>query len=425
LEKFKNFNEEYVFEKLSVYCEFIQLKVELSQEIDWLSILIEMREHVMSKGHLVEKSTLIDTVRDRKRRQLNLVNEHFANFIINKFIYHNKLSPNGSNNDYRNETEIFLIKLIINSNIEEIKKLNFALSMKADVRIVLKQVSSNISSDQITSEWNKRLASYSNALKKNKFTFIVGISRKRNKDDPTELLDSTELDHNEGGPGQGQERKRAKKFLPSDPATRFGASAQCSTTVVTPPGLSGLGFILEQLSLFCYNRGCSLGSKPIDWTQHMVAMREYCNGEKQFDDSDLRRKYRNLNIFIDNTANFVVNKYLLGTNCTGGGIEGPEVDYLFPLICFSEMESIARLNLAIFLKEDNRYPLRAIPSGDNSSQMEEAWRARSVLINACTDISRPSCLLVKIPTWSIIRNNVIFIIFVLLFFIYIFIFILI
>lgn len=178
----------------------------------------------------------------------------------------------------------------------------------------------------------------------------------------------------------------ANKFdeLPS----RFRDNYQIGADISPKRQMAMEEFILEQIVQYLKEQKVT-EKDPDSWNWVQVAcnMRNYCTTNGAFHEPDLKKRYRVHNLYADNVGHFIINRYIqyngLGFKTL---INEPlhedymasenALTYLNEIIGKTKLKDIIELNMALYLKDDSRYPTKPLPSYLAWDALEEKWRDR-------------------------------------------------
>lgn len=400
---------DFCVENLTAYCQITRCADDpvAASKIDWIAHVILMRDSVMSHRDM---KMLSEQERDRKRRTLNIVSDKVSNFVINKYLYLHQIDSG--------ETKVsYLSRLIYHADLYQIKRINYAIWVKAEYRIVLKPLPLDVTDDDLENAWKVRL----DISKLGDFTSNMLVTTARQSrgqvanihtsharaDSSSSSVKHPRLPHPASStvaplPSYHPQSSSLVQRQPASAYVHYMSNLDRQESCRKYPGMEN--FIIEQLAIYCQSRRASHQGEPTDWMGLLPLMREYCSHTPTFFEPDLKKRYRVHNLFVDNVAHFVVNKFIqlnkMGFSKLSGNDDDIEEDgyenYLNKLVKNSKSEHIQELNYVLFIKDDSRYPIKPIPPATTKQQISDAWDARVSMVVRLEDSSVDG-MLMKLP----------------------------
>jgi hypothetical protein len=397
---------DFCVQNLTAYCQITSCSNDRipANKIDWIAHVILMRDSLMSHRDM---KMLSEQERDRKRRTLNIVSDKVSNYIINRFLFLHQIPIDAHGNNVS-----YLDRLISHANFTQIQRLNYAVWVKAEYRIVLKPLPPDISEEDLVIPWNIRLE----ASKLADFASNMLVTTARQGRGPA--TSHARAEHSSSSlpkvPKVPRESGASSSAGPPSYHPQYTSTQKVHATANYMSKLDRLessqkypgmeNFIIEQLAIYCQTRQANTQGDPTDWMLLLPFMREYCSHTPTFYEPDLKKRYRVHNLFVDNVAHFVINKYVqlykLGFRHVPGNEDTIEEDgyesYVNKLVKNSRLEVIQDLNYVLFIKDDSRYPIKPIPPNTTAQQIIDAWDCRLSMVLR-TENNSADGLLMKLP----------------------------
>ena len=263
---------------LTAFCQITQTSDEPSaaKKIDWVTHVILMRDSLMSH---MDVQLLNEQERDKKRRTFSIVADKVGNYVVNKFLYLQK-DPQECETSY-------LSRLIYNADLTSIKRLNYAIWVKAEYRIVLKPLNpDDVTEEQLEGPWQTRVDSINQSNFLNTNLLMSNVRRKTGESKRQKLPSSSGsvVLH----PPPVSYKEPSPPLAIGIPQHLLRSSSARKESTVKYQGMEN--FMIEQLAVYCRSQELDPG-QPTTWMIVLPAMREYCSNTPTFYEPDLKKRY--------------------------------------------------------------------------------------------------------------------------------------